>query len=105
MVLLTMRSPFASTVLSNIREQPPLESNGSRLDYLVWSARGWSGEVYRVQRRMGAWRTEMIATLEQALAEIREQLVEDRRHIHAHPELGFEEHETAALVDKRLRSL
>ena len=29
----------------------------------------------------------------------------DRRHLHAHPELGFEEHETAAFIAERLRSL
>jgi amidohydrolase len=35
----------------------------------------------------------------------RDELVRDRRHLHAHPELAFEEHETAAFVAERLRSL
>jgi amidohydrolase len=33
-----------------------------------------------------------------------EQAVEWRRHLHAHPELSFQEHETAAFVEERLRS-
>ena len=33
-----------------------------------------------------------------------EGLAEFRRDLHAHPELGFEEHRTAALVAERLRS-
>jgi amidohydrolase len=32
------------------------------------------------------------------------QAVEWRRHLHAHPELSFQEHETAAFVEERLRS-
>src|SRR3954468_11414676 len=36
---------------------------------------------------------------------VRDELIADRRHLHAHPELGFEEHETAAYVAERLRSL
>ena len=32
-------------------------------------------------------------------------MVADRRHFHQHPELGFQEHETAAYVAERLRSL
>jgi amidohydrolase len=35
----------------------------------------------------------------------RDELVRDRRRLHANPELAFEEHETAALVAERLRSL
>ena len=33
------------------------------------------------------------------------QLIRERRWLHAHPELGFQERETAAFVAKRLRSL
>lgn len=33
------------------------------------------------------------------------QLIADRRHFHQHPELGFQERETAAYVAERLRSL
>jgi amidohydrolase len=36
---------------------------------------------------------------------VRDELVRDRRHLHANPELGFQEHETAAYVAERLRSL
>jgi amidohydrolase len=36
---------------------------------------------------------------------VRDELIRDRRHLHANPELGFEEHETAAYVAERLRSL
>jgi len=32
-------------------------------------------------------------------------LVDIRRHIHQNPELSFQEHETAALVEKELQSL
>src|SRR3954463_8928101 len=39
------------------------------------------------------------------LVAVRDELIADRRHLHAHPELGFEEHETAAYVAERLRSL
>lgn len=42
--------------------------------------------------------------LEQARG-IAEQLVSIRRDIHAHPELGFQEHRTAALVASRLEAL
>jgi amidohydrolase len=43
--------------------------------------------------------------LKAAIAGLRDELVRDRRHLHAHPELGHEEHETAAYVAERLRSL
>ena len=36
---------------------------------------------------------------------VRDELIADRRHLHANPELAFEEHETAAYVAERLRSL
>ena len=39
------------------------------------------------------------------LKEVAEQVVLDRRHLHAHPELGFQEHETAKFVAERLRGL
>ena len=40
-----------------------------------------------------------------AIDEILPGVVADRRHIHQHPELGFQEFETARLVTERLRSL
>jgi amidohydrolase len=40
-----------------------------------------------------------------AAAALRDQLVGDRRHFHRHPELGFQEVETAAYVAERLRAL
>ena len=43
-------------------------------------------------------------TLTLRLAEVAEQVVLDRRHFHANPELRFEEHETAAFVAERLRA-
>ncbi|HEX8997771.1 MAG TPA: amidohydrolase [Ktedonobacterales bacterium] len=36
---------------------------------------------------------------------LNDQLVADRRHFHQNPELGFQEHDTAAYVAERLRSL
>jgi len=39
------------------------------------------------------------------LLALRDELIQDRRHLHMHPELAFEEHETAAYVAERLRSL
>ena len=38
-------------------------------------------------------------------ADVAEQVVRDRRHLHQHPELGFQEHQTAAFVAERLGSL
>jgi amidohydrolase len=43
--------------------------------------------------------------LNAAIAAIRPRLVADRRHFHAHPELAFQEHETAGYVATRLRHL
>lgn len=45
------------------------------------------------------------ATLLQEARQLLPDLTRLRRHLHAHPELGFEEHETAALVAARLRRL
>jgi len=39
------------------------------------------------------------------LVNVDEQVVLDRRYLHAHPELGFQEHQTAAFVAGRLRDL
>jgi len=44
------------------------------------------------------------SSLSQALA-IQEELVRDRRYLHEHPELSFEEYETAAFAEKRLTQL
>jgi hypothetical protein len=38
-------------------------------------------------------------------AALEPELIETRRVLHRHPELGFTEHETAALVTERLRAL
>ncbi|MBS4054087.1 MAG: amidohydrolase [Thermaerobacter sp.] len=38
------------------------------------------------------------------VAGIEEEIILWRRHLHAHPELGYEEHETAAFVSEKLRS-
>ena len=37
--------------------------------------------------------------------ELREQVIAWRRHLHAHPELSFEEHETSAWVAARLEEI
>lgn len=42
--------------------------------------------------------------LESLLASVREDVVRWRRHLHAHPELSFEEHETAQFVYNTLQS-
>ncbi|HEY9215979.1 MAG TPA: amidohydrolase, partial [Ancylobacter sp.] len=39
-----------------------------------------------------------------AIAAIADEMRDWRRHLHAHPELGFEEHETARFVADKLRS-
>jgi metal-dependent amidase/aminoacylase/carboxypeptidase family protein len=39
------------------------------------------------------------------LKDVTEQVVLDRRHLHMHPELGFEEHGTSRFIADRLRSL
>ena len=44
-------------------------------------------------------------TLHDAVDEILPGLVADRRHLHEHPELGMQEHETAKFVADRLRQL
>ncbi|HEV8636900.1 MAG TPA: amidohydrolase [Chloroflexota bacterium] len=44
-------------------------------------------------------------TLTLDLKDVAEQVVLDRRHLHMHPELRFEEHETGTFVAERLRAL
>ena len=46
---------------------------------------------------------ELVTAIETVCAELRPRLVETRRDLHAHPELGFGEERTAALVASRLR--
>jgi amidohydrolase len=43
-------------------------------------------------------------TLTLNLKDVATQVVLDRRHLHEHPELGFQEHETAKFVAERLRA-
>lgn len=45
------------------------------------------------------------ATLTADIDEIMPGIIADRRHLHEHPELGFEEHETSAFVIDRLKAL
>jgi amidohydrolase len=44
-------------------------------------------------------------TLTVSLKDVAEQVVLDRRHLHMHPELRFEEHQTGKFVAERLRAL
>ncbi|HEU0163677.1 MAG TPA: amidohydrolase [Thermomicrobiales bacterium] len=44
-------------------------------------------------------------TLKSEIDEILPGVIADRRHLHEHPELGFQEHETAAFVAQRLQTL
>lgn len=46
-----------------------------------------------------------ISDLTTTVEGLRDQLVADRRHLHALPELAFEEHQTAAFIAERLHSL
>ena len=46
-----------------------------------------------------------MSTVTSTIVAVRDELIADRRHLHANPELAFEEHETAAYVAARLRSL
>jgi amidohydrolase len=46
-----------------------------------------------------------LSTLHRDVDEILPGIVADRRHLHQHPELGFQEHETAKFVVERLRAL
>ncbi|HLZ24889.1 MAG TPA: amidohydrolase [Ktedonobacterales bacterium] len=45
------------------------------------------------------------STVHETAATLAEQLVADRRHFHRNPELGFQEHDTAAYVAERLTRL
>ena len=44
-------------------------------------------------------------TIKQKAAEIFGELVEMRRHLHVHPELSYQEKETAAFVAKKLKDV
>ncbi|WIG58653.1 MAG: N-acyl-L-amino acid amidohydrolase [Ktedonobacterales bacterium] len=45
------------------------------------------------------------STIHDEAVGLTDQVVADRRHFHRHPELGFQEHQTAAYVAERLRKL
>ncbi len=47
----------------------------------------------------------MTSSLETAVRSLEEQIVHHRRHLHRHPELSFQEHETSAYIQDVLRSL
>jgi len=44
-------------------------------------------------------------TLRSQVDEILPGVIADRRHLHQHPELGFQEYETAAFIEERLKAL
>ena len=47
----------------------------------------------------------MVERVRQAIGAAREDLLRDRRHLHAHPELSYKEHGTAAYVASQLRAV
>ncbi len=48
---------------------------------------------------------ELLEKIKQKAADLSVKTVETRRHLHAHPELSFKEHETAAYIAGRLREM
>ena len=47
----------------------------------------------------------LLHTVQQKAKDIKEEVRENRRHLHAHPELSFQEYETSAFVAKKLDDL
>ncbi|MBO0837624.1 MAG: amidohydrolase, partial [Actinobacteria bacterium] len=47
----------------------------------------------------------MIAPLPEPSADVLDEVVENRRHIHRHPEVSFEEHQTSSFVRERLAAI
>src|SRR5204862_7589439 len=50
------------------------------------------------------WKVRTMTASTTALKPVAEQVVLDRRYLPAHPELAFEEHDTARFIAERLRS-
>ncbi|MFC4639884.1 M20 family metallopeptidase [Deinococcus hohokamensis] len=46
-----------------------------------------------------------MTTTQDRVADLREQLLAWRRHLHMHPEVGFQEHQTAAYIEAELRRM
>lgn len=46
-----------------------------------------------------------MTAIEERISSLREQLVNWRRHLHSHPELSFEEHETAKYIEAELKKM
>ncbi|MFC4424744.1 M20 family metallopeptidase [Deinococcus navajonensis] len=46
-----------------------------------------------------------MTTTQDRVADLREQLLAWRRHLHMHPEVGFQEHQTAAYIENELRQM
>src|SRR5258708_35305041 len=95
-------TPTGCSVAARTRvpRAPPLAGS-----LVVWRTR-WPRLGPREEPR-GRGETAMstATSITDAAAALRDQLVGDRRHFHRHPELGFQEVETAAYVAGRLRAL
>lgn len=46
----------------------------------------------------------VINRIKAIVQQIKQETIESRRHLHAHPELSFQEHQTVAFVEKKLRA-
>ena len=47
----------------------------------------------------------MNITLRPEIEAMRGEIIENRRHLHQHPELGLQEHETAKFINEKLNKL
>src|SRR5258708_30026126 len=95
-------TPTGCSVAARTRvpRAPPLAGS-----LVVWRTRWPRLGRRREPRGRGETAMTTATSITDAAAALRDQLVGDRRHFHRHPELGFQEAETAAYVAERLRAL